>query len=72
MPPKGQIDRRKHEVDITERVLEGGMWTAGTGPLENGRVVELDFARAAWPLGTVQSAVQVRMLEPDDGDTGKR
>jgi hypothetical protein len=72
MPPKGQIDRRKHEVDVTERVLEGGMWTAGTGPLENGRVVELDFASAPWPFDNVQSAVQVQVRGSDDEDPPKR
>ena len=58
-----QIDRRKHEVDITERVLEGGIWTAGTGPLENGRVVEIEFARAQWALGTVDIAKPYAQLD---------
>jgi hypothetical protein len=72
MPPKVQIDRRKHEVDVTERVLEGGMWTAGTGPLDNGRVVQLDFGGAPWPFDTVRSAVQGEVLESDDKDTDTR
>jgi hypothetical protein len=71
MPPRGHIDRKKHEVDITERVLEGGLWAAG-GHLENARVIELSFDMAASPLGRVQSTVQVQMFGPHDDDRRKR
>ena len=67
MPPRGHIDRKKHEVDIIERVLEGGLWTAG-GHLENARVVELDFGMRGRPMGTTPARVEVRMLGPDDHD----
>jgi hypothetical protein len=68
MPPGGRIDRRKHEVDITERVLEGGLWAAG-GSLENARVVvELEFGMRGRPMGTAPSAVEISSIESDDSD----
>jgi hypothetical protein len=54
-----QIDRRKHEVDITERVLEGGVWTASASP-DRGRIVALAFEIGAWSLGAVASAAQAQ------------
>jgi hypothetical protein len=71
LPPKGRIDRKKHEVDIIERVLEGGLW-AGAGHLENARVIELAFGMEAWPPGAVRSTVQVRIVRPDDDDRDRR
>jgi hypothetical protein len=67
MLPRGRIDRRKHEVDITERVLEGGLWAAG-GHLEDARVVELGFGMKGRPMGTPSSSVEVRMLGLDDDE----
>ena len=68
MRPAGHIDRRKHEVDITERVLEGGVWTGPT-PIDHVRVVGIDLGERVWPLGTVTSAAQVQAFG-DDGDEG--
>jgi hypothetical protein len=66
MRPKGHIDRKKHEVDITERVLEGGVW-AGPGHFDNAQVVvNLDVGTEKWPLGTVASTVRVQVGDDDD------
>jgi hypothetical protein len=70
MRPKGHIDRTKHEVDITERVLEGGVW-AGLGHLDNARVV-VDVAIREWPLGTVASTGQVERRGSDDDEDTRR
>jgi hypothetical protein len=67
--PKGHIDRRKHEVDITERVLEGGVW-AGPGHLENARVV-VDIGMHEWLLGTVASTAQVQMGRSGDDEDSR-
>jgi hypothetical protein len=67
MALRGRIDRRKQEVDIIERVLEGGLWAAG-GHLEDARVVELGFGMRGRPMGTTPSSVEVRMLGLDDDD----
>lgn len=64
MKRRGRIDRTKHEVDITERVLEGGVWAASDRP-DAGRVVDLDMRVEVWPLGTIASAVQVQTIDPD-------
>jgi hypothetical protein len=66
MRPKGHIDRKKHEVDITERVLEGGVW-AGLGHLDNARVV-VDVAMREWPWRTDPSTAQVERRGPDDDE----
>jgi hypothetical protein len=59
-----RIDRTKHEVDIAERVLAGGVWTGSTLP-QDSRLVDIDFDKREWSLGTVDTAVQVRTLDPD-------
>src|SRR3954469_642296 len=41
MAREGQIDRQKHEVDIAERVLEGGVGTE-SNPAEGARVVAIE------------------------------
>jgi hypothetical protein len=63
----GHIDRRKSEGDITERVLEGGVWTGPT-PIHRIRVVGIDLGAQPWPLGAVASPVQVRTFgdDPDE------
>ena len=66
MPPTGNIDRKKHEVDITERVLEGGLWAAG-GHLEQARVVELSFDMRGRPMSSA-STIEVRLLGSRDDD----
>lgn len=68
MKHRGHIDRTKHEVDITERVLEGGVW-AGPGQFEGARDVDLDIGVQASPLDTVASAVQIQTVSrhPDKG-----
>jgi hypothetical protein len=55
----GRIDRRKHEVDIAERVLGGGVWT-GPAPASGARVVLVDLDFAVWPPGGAVSTVQVQ------------
>jgi hypothetical protein len=70
MRPKGHIDRTKHEVDITERVLEGGVW-AGLGHLDNARVV-VDVAIREWPQGTVATGQVERRGSDDDEDTRRK
>jgi hypothetical protein len=71
MRSPGRIDRRKHEVDVTERVLEGGVWTGPT-PVDGAHVVGIDYGVRPWPLGTVDSTVQVVAFgddrERDDRD----
>jgi hypothetical protein len=57
MDPWGRIDREKHEVDITEHVLEGGVRTE-----VGARAGDRGLARAPWPLAIVASAVQVQRL----------
>jgi len=64
MGPWGRIDRKKHEVDITEHVIEGGVH-AEVGRRAGDRVVAL----APWPLGVVASAAQVQVLDEDDTTT---
>ena len=64
MRPKGHIDRRKHEVDVTERVLQGGVW-AGPAPIHNARVVGIDFRLQQRFLGPVSSAVRVKTFGDD-------
>lgn len=67
MRSRGRIDRTKHEVDITERVLEGGVWAA-PGAYDRTRIVNLAVGVQVWPLGTVASAVQVETLPLDRND----
>lgn len=64
MATKGHIDRQKHEVDITEHVLGGGVRTSSGGP--DSRVQETDLGISAWPLGTVATAVQVELVTDDE------
>lgn len=61
----GHIDRTKHEVDVTERVLEGSVW-AGLGHDDRRQVVNLDTAVQVWPLGTIASAVHVQTIPLDE------
>jgi hypothetical protein len=63
----GHIDRKKHEVDITERVLDGGVWTGPHRP-ESGRVVNIELDRRAWSFGTLSSSVQIEVAKDDEGD----
>jgi len=67
MRSPGHIDRRKHEVDITERVLEGGVWTGPT-PIDHVRVIGIDLGERTWPRGTVDAAVHVQAFgdDPDE------
>ena len=58
MAARGQIDRRKHEVDIAERVLGGGVWT-GPAPI-GGHLVAIDLDVAVIPAGSVTSTVRVK------------
>ena len=66
MGSPGHIDREKHEVDVAEHVLAGGVRAErdnddGTGA----HVVALDGGLRAWPLGLVASAVQVQVFDAD-------
>jgi hypothetical protein len=58
MRHRAHIDRTKHEVDITERVLNGGVWALPSS--DHGQVVDVELKIDVWPLGTTESAVQVR------------
>jgi hypothetical protein len=71
MRPKGHIDRKKHEVDITERVLEGGVWAGPGGHIENARVV-VDVTMREWPLGTVAPTAQLERRGSDDDENTRR
>jgi hypothetical protein len=66
MSRRGHIDRTKHEVDVTERVLNGGV--AGPIQLDHGQVVDLEVGIRAWPLVTAVSAVQVSTPDPERDD----
>jgi hypothetical protein len=66
MKDRGRIDRKKHEVDITERVLEGGVW-AGPGQIEDARTVTLNAGVRVWALGELASAVRVQTGRKDRG-----
>jgi hypothetical protein len=59
MAARGQIDRRKHEVDIAERVLGGGVWT-GPAPIGDAHLVAIDLDVTVWPSGSSSSTVQVK------------
>ena len=67
MGSPGYIDREKHEVDVAEHVLAGGVRAErghdGTGAY----VLALDGRLHPWPFGVVASAVQVQVLD-DDGE----
>jgi hypothetical protein len=64
MRSKGHIDREKHEVDIAEHILRGGIRSfrgdASDRPLD---LVEDDRAPSA--LGVVASTVEVQVLDAD-------
>ena len=68
MGPRGYIDRRKHEVDITEHVLEGGVHTEVDRSARD-RVVAVDRSASPWSLGVVASDVHVRVLAEPEGTT---
>ena len=63
----GHIDREKHEVDVAEHVLAGGVRAEHDDAAAGARVVALDGGLRAWPFGLVASAVQVQVLD-DDGE----
>jgi hypothetical protein len=67
MRARGRIDRKKHEVDIAERVLAGGVW-AGVGHLDDAHVVDVAVDIYPWPLGTVVSSVEVQTGESESDD----
>jgi hypothetical protein len=60
-----QIDRKKHEVDVAEHVLSGGVRADAVGG-PDGPIVALDIGMRGWPFGIVASAVQVQVLPVDD------
>lgn len=66
MSRRGRIDRRKHEVDVTERVLNGGV--SGPIQIDHGEVLDLDLGIHASPPGTAESAVQVSAPDPKSND----
>jgi hypothetical protein len=61
MGSRKHIDRAKHEVDVAEHVLGGGVRTADVGSRARIHVVV-----APWQLGIVASVVQVEVLDDDD------
>jgi hypothetical protein len=69
MAARGHIDRKKHEVDIAEHVLAGGVRAESRDELR-AHVSAFDLGLRAWPLGVVASAVQVLVLPDDDEISG--
>jgi hypothetical protein len=68
MGSPGHIDREKHEVDVAEHVLAGGVRAErADGSRTGAHAVAVDGGLRAWPLGLVASAVQVQVLD-DDGE----
>jgi len=67
MGSPGHIDREKHEVDVAEHVLAGGVRAERGSDGTGGYIVALDGELRAWPFGLVASAVQVQVLD-DDGE----
>ena len=67
MGSRVQIDRRKHEVDIIEHVLEGVHTEVTPDALD--RVASLDVDGFPWPLGIVASAVEVQVVAERDDST---
>ena len=68
MGSPGHIDREKHEVDVAEHVLSGGVRAErGNDDGTGAHVVALDGGLRAWRFGVVASAVQVQVLD-DDGE----
>ncbi len=66
MGARGHIDREKHEVDITEHVLDGGVHIE-VDRIAVDQVVAVSRALSPWPLGVVASDVHVQVLaEPED------
>jgi hypothetical protein len=68
MGSPGHIDREKHEVDVAEHVLAGGVRAERDNDSTGDRVVALDGGlRASWPFSLVASALRVQVLE-DEGE----
>jgi hypothetical protein len=68
MGPRVYIDREKHEVDVTEHVLEGGVHTEVDRSARD-HVVAVDRALSPWSLGVVASDVHVTVLAEPEGAT---
>jgi hypothetical protein len=67
MASPGHIDREKHEVDVAEHVLAGGVRAERDSDGTGAHVVALDGGLRGWPFGLVASTVQVQVLD-DDGE----
>jgi hypothetical protein len=65
MSSRGHIDRKKHDVDVAEHVLAGGI-RAEERDEARAKVVAIDAGIRVWPLGATASAVQVQVLDGDD------
>lgn len=67
MNPQDRIDRKKHEVDIAERVLEGGVWNT-VPPSERGHIIGTEIGLQILPVGEEVSVTQVHPQDPKPDD----
>ena len=65
MGSPGHIDREKHEVDVAEHVLAGGVRAEHDNDGTGAHVLALGGGLRLWPFGLVASAVQVQVLDND-------
>ena len=62
MEVKPRTDRRKQEIDVLEQVMRG----IRTQAPEHGRAPHaIDVSIRGWAAGTVESAIQVQILDDD-------
>lgn len=64
----GDLDRRKHDVDIIERVLGGIQETMGPHPPAT-RLIDLDVP---WFGGSMHSTVEMMVGLPSDAEDERR
>jgi hypothetical protein len=64
----GDVDRKKHDVDVIERVLGG----AGTDDRPNDRSTPLLDIDVPWFGGSMHSTVELTVGLPSDARAGRR
>ena len=64
------LDRRKHDVDIIERVL-GGIRDSGP-PEVNARVIDVDVPDVPWSGGTVHRTMELTIRIDDKASNPRR
>ena len=64
------LDRRKHDVDIIERVL-GGIRESGSPDVQT-RVLDVDVPDAPWAGGTVHRTVELTIGIDDTASERRR